>query len=214
MSSLEIAMKSDLLKTRDTYIFFGGLGGQMASPWFEFQGVAKQLGNINKVFFRDCSKTWYHKVYKEVITELEDICDKVGFDNKIIFSGNSMGAYAAYWFGALYGADEIIMFSPQTCITHKKKVLTWGDTSFEEFIKNTRASKEALPQFFDLATLPTKADVHLYYSATNKADSLHSLNLKGESIHQHPLDIEGHNVVLNLLHQDKIIPILKGNHNE
>ena len=134
MSNLEMVEMSKITD-RDTFVFFGGLKGQMAVPWFEFKGVAQKLGDVNKLFIRDLTQTWYHQPYYEVLSHLDELCGIIPLDKKLTFVGNSMGAYAAYWFGSMYDADEVIMFSPQTCLDKSIKVDRWGDISFEREIQ-------------------------------------------------------------------------------
>ena len=199
-------------KDRATYIFFGGIGGQMAIPWFEFVGVASQLGDVNCIFFRDPTKTWYHGVYKKIVPDIMAVLRSAGNNEKLIFVGNSMGGYAAYWFGHIFGADEVIMFSPQTCISYEKKVQKWGDPSQEVSLVKTRKHPSALHDYFDLSKLNTKNDVHIYYSSKNSKDTLHANNLERSNVTLHPFDEKGHNVVTVLLHRERLIPILKGDH--
>jgi len=205
---INLVSVSELKKGRPTYIFFGGLQGNMAVPMFEFKGISSQLGDVNKVYFRDLSQTWYHGIFKDIIKHLEDIIKQVD-TNSLIFCGNSMGGYAALLFGHLFAASKTIVFSAQTCIEYSKKVKTWGDSSFEAFIEKARKVKGAQTQYFDLAYIDFTEEVHLYFCGSNFNDKLHARNIKGESVKAHNLDSGGHNAVTVLLHQERLIDILK-----
>jgi hypothetical protein len=203
---------NEIKPNRTTYVFFGGLQGQMAIPWFEFKGVSAHIGDFNKVFIRDLSQTWYHGTYKDTIREISSLVRKIGNNTRLIFVGNSMGGYAAYLFGYIFGVDEVIMFSPQTAIDLHKKVKLWDDPSFEAYLNITRKISGVTKIYFDLAKIRSRADVHVYYCSKNRCDSLHANNLRGDFINTHPIGEDGHNVVSILLHRDKLIPILRGKH--
>lgn len=212
MPNLDMLNMTTIEKDRDTLVFFGGLQGQMSIPWFEFKGVAGQIDNVNKVFFRDLSQTWYHEVFHEVGQHISSIIASTGEKTRLTFVGNSMGGYAAYMFGCLYGADEIIMFSPQTAIDYKTKVQEFMDTSFEEYISKARRCPRAVHQYFNLRTLKSFGDVYIYFGYDNENDSKHAYYLLPNGVKLFSVNEPGHNVVSALMHQDKLIPILKGEH--
>lgn len=111
--------------SKTTLVAFGGLGHQIGQPVFEFRKILKPL-EANLVFFKDSSRSWYHKPIPEFG---DDIHGKATRINEILdslpqgprrFIGSSAGGFAALIFSRLVSnVADCLLFGPQTFLDQR-----------------------------------------------------------------------------------------------
>ncbi|GAB5554774.1 MAG: hypothetical protein Sapg2KO_43650 [Saprospiraceae bacterium] len=155
-------------------ISFGGLDSVLAgTPPFEF---LKTLNTIiptcDKYFIIDKHQLWYHKGINEMAVDIpttKDFLAKlIAPYEKVLFIGNSAGAYAAILFGSLLNIDLVLAFVPQTYLYNIKK------QGFDE-------------RYLDLNSYINKSTNYVIYgrnSTTIMEDSLHHIS-HCENIEKH-----------------------------
>ena len=112
-------------KTKNLIISFAGRGFyNVGHQRFEFMNFFKQYESDNDfVFFIDKKDSWYHEGLNndtsnidESVKYLDNIIKQKKY-KKIIFTGTSMGGYAAILFGSLCeNVTDVIAFFPQTIL--------------------------------------------------------------------------------------------------
>ncbi len=159
-------------------IAFGGMAGKISIPPFEFFNMTAGL-EINKIFIRDLSQTWYHAGIRGISEDidgtadfLKKIIDESGSEKVIVF-GNSMGGYAAILFGVLIKADIVHAFVPQTFINNMFYAISHDKLLFTQ---NNFPCK-----YFDLREViqnqNSEVDVNIYYDEFSELDRVHALHL-------------------------------------
>lgn len=132
--------------TRDTAIVcFGGfaltMGGIVPYDFLSF--LSKHFKNVDKYFYRDIKQMCYHKGIDKLSTDIEStafylktkIVDKY---KRVIFTGNSAGAYASMLYGSLLNVSDVIVFKPITILYGRKNIydLRYSDLA-KGIINNT-----------------------------------------------------------------------------
>jgi len=145
LSAVFILEMKQKTKTANPYprliIAFAGGGGALGMPVFEFRNfLINNFPDLHKVFVRDNSQvkggqfyflgmtisdnseTQYRNVestsFEENLEILKKIINQSDYE-KIIFLGNSSGAFAALLYGLLLNVDEVMAFGPYTVITQE-----------------------------------------------------------------------------------------------
>jgi hypothetical protein len=131
---------------RDTAIVcFGGfaltMGGIVPYDFLNF--LSKHFKSADKYFYRDIKQMCYHKGIDKLSTDIEStvlylktkIVDKY---KRVIFTGNSAGAYASMLYGSLLNVSDVIVFKPITILYGRKNIydLRYSDLS-KGIINNT-----------------------------------------------------------------------------
>lgn len=188
-------------------VAFGGVASGLGMPPFEFYRMTASFPT-GKVFVRDLSQAWYHGVLPGVGVGVEDLAAyldrliRAQNPQRVVFFGNSMGAYAAILLGAMVGVDQVVAFAPQTFIG---KLLRLVHRDFRWRKKLTRMYRSGLadPKFFDLKRyLPerdyeTSIDIHA--SGSDRLDRLHARRMEGiQGVRVHTYDASGHHLVKSL----------------
>lgn len=117
LPAVEIEVRPNV---KSTMFMFGGIAGGFDIPPFEFRSITASL-NVNRVFFRDLGQCWYQDrvrdgLFSGLPIDQKDLLQHLLRHTHSVFLGNSMGAYAAIYFGSGLGADRTIAFAPQTFI--------------------------------------------------------------------------------------------------
>lgn len=201
------------------YIFFGGIGGQIAMPPFEFFKAAKIIDE-NKIFVRDLRQSWYqdglpgisadiYSTARFLEKEIQDLNPE-----KVFFIGNSMGGYAAILFATLIGHGEAIAFAPQTFISPFKRLIH-SDKRWSKHIRNTYNRSLFKKKIWDLKALLAKSNfnpkISIFVSKYNRLDRIHADYLREfKNIRIYEFDEGGHEIVRFLRDSGKLPAILLG----
>ena len=161
-------------------VTFGGLKHGIGIPAFEFRNFLSQY-DVARAFLRDHGQVWYHDgvlgvggAMPAVATYLTDLM--AGY-SKTIFVGNSMGGFAALYFGATARADEILAFAPQSFIGPLKR-LRHGDFRWFRQLSWLHMRHGLRPHLFDISGLDlSKAKV--FAGADSRLDCIHADRLRG-----------------------------------
>jgi hypothetical protein len=164
--------------TRPLLIAFGGMAGRLGIPPFEFFNVTRHL-DVNRVYLRDLSQTWYHAGLPGVSESIDDTAcflrSKIAESGskRVVVVGNSAGGYAAILFGVLIGADMIHAFSPHTSLHNPDHIRSVKRLLFVQ--------KNFADKYFDLSNLLTtksmSSRIHIYYNSGNAIDTTHAVHL-------------------------------------
>lgn len=137
------------------------------------------------------SPNWYRD--KTLFQFLEDLRDQ-GFFNrfrKVVFTGTSMGGYAACAFSSLVPGSTVIAYSPQSTLS--KQLVPW-EKRFNRGRKQDWSEK-----FVDGANLIAKAErVYLCYDPYMKDDKAHIDRFSGGNIVHLKSNYSGHKSVVFL----------------
>jgi hypothetical protein len=187
-------------------VTFGGIQQGIAMPMFEFFNSLQQY-QVNKLFIRDFSQSWYHQGSNSIGIDIfsikafiEEVKRQHGI-TKLVIIGNSAGGYAALLFGALLSADSVHAFAPQTFLNKWNRFKYW-DTRWGKQIKrlhrDTR-SKELLDLKSYLSSYSIVGDFNIYYCSNNRLDKIHATRLENFSaIKLHAYLEGGHAVIKHL----------------
>ena len=199
------------------YVIFGGIAQGFVLPPFEFIKTLEPLGH-SCLFLRDAHQMWYHLGVRgqtnsitHTVEYLKNII-KRSHAQEVIFTGNSMGGYAALLLGSLVGNVRIIAFSPQTFIG-LEKTLKHGDLRWFRRMATLSLRKRSSSKYFDLKnhfqSLKTHPQSTLYVSRKERRDLAHAQNMQGlpnmtiiESEHG------GHKLVKQLRDSGELLKIL------
>ena len=194
--------------SRIMLIAFGGVGGKLAMPPFEFFNITSGFG-IKKIFVRDVQKAWYHHGLPGVGTTIAHVVEALEKDiaaqsvERLVICGNSMGGYAAILFGLLLGADIVLAFSPQTFIGKMRRFLH-RDSRWNEEMKKLHSSERAQRNYFDLRAVfrrqvNRKTIFHIYYNRCEPLDLVHARRLQEmRNVFLHARTEGGHTLVRHL----------------
>src|SRR5207247_419307 len=101
-----------------TIVAFGGIGGGVGVPHYEFFRVLDGL-RVNRVFVRDIDQRFYHRgvrglgvAFAEVGANLEALLPPRS--ETVVFVGSSAGGFAAIALGSLIGVDRVVAVAPLT----------------------------------------------------------------------------------------------------
>lgn len=198
-------------KDMPVLIAFGGIGGALAIPPYEFFNLTHNL-DVNKIYMRDLSQTWYHSGLPGISKNIDETAfflrRKIGESdtNKVVVLGNSMGGYAAILFGLLIKADIVHAFSPHTFI-HVSDYIRYKQQI--QYVHNNFSSK-----YFDLKDViqahNNTGEFNLYYDSTNRLDKKHVMHLKGErNVVLHAFRGGGHALVRTMRDSGELQKIIK-----
>ena len=197
-------------------ISFAGVGIGMGVPYFEFLKLISDLP-VQKMFVRDVQKSWYHAGLKglsanidQSVEVLRGIIAESGA-RRVLTIGNSMGGYAAILYGALLGADEVLVFAPTTFANWKNR-LRYLD--FRPLFGYLRRSPVKSPKYYDLARVPgiEKPRIQIYFDADYREDTAHARHLAkaASNVQLHPCYIGGkHHVIKKLKEQGELQGIIQ-----
>lgn len=216
MSAFEVALRDPASSTAllisptasSLIIAFGGIGGEMMIPPFEFFKTMEGI-DAHRLFVRDRSRAWYQKGvdgFGESIADIAASCRAVATAcgaQRVVCIGNSAGGFAALVVGSLLGADQIVAFAPQTFVDRWNRV-RFLDLRFRNYIQNARRVRRSL-RFTDARPVvksfgtPQRV-IDIFFSEDDRLDRIHSSRLGGlAGVRLHPLRLGlGHGVVRGL----------------
>ncbi len=197
VTNKESILRETNINSKVLVVTFGGLHHRFVMPMFEFYNILKPF-NVKKLFVRDMYQCWYQRGISENgnITKtcaiLRDEIQKANVD-KVVFFGNSSGAYAALLFGRLLLVDEAHAFVPQT--------VSGASIPHYEYRE---------PEYFDLPTVFSnnpnpKTKFHIYYSDDNPNDIINADRLRGDNIIHHVYKKKGGHTMVTTLRNEKIL---------
>ena len=210
---------TDYSANSDTLLaLFGGIKGELEIPVFEFSKITARF-NIKKVFVRDHEQAWYHRGIRGVAEDIDDLAAYLGAQiahercRRVVMLGNSMGAYAAILTGCLLAADEVIAFSPQTCIARYWRWLNL-DRRWSRQLGRMYGSRSAIPSYYDLKPVlrerTGRTIYHLYFASADRADRKHAVRMKGlPRVFLHPVRTTGHSMIRVLRDSGALTEILQ-----
>ena len=195
-------------------ITFGGILHRLPIPVFEFFR-SLDCFNVNKVFIRDFSQSWYTHGIKgisenttETIAYLQSLINLYG-KQKTIFIGNSAGAFAALLFGRLLNVSEIHAFSPQTFITPSSR-LRYLDFRWRKEMKNLHTHTN----YLDLKKVylehnNTNTIAYLYWDENHRLDNIHAKRMSFTNVHLLPYKTGGHDIIKKLRNSGELFTIIE-----
>jgi pimeloyl-ACP methyl ester carboxylesterase len=135
-----------------TVVAFAGLN--VDGPRFEFFRFLSGL-DVRRVFVRDLDQVWYqlgvHGVSDTVDgveTHLRELLGEDGI-RRAVFTGGSMGGYAAMLLGSRLGVAEVHAFSPQTFISRILRRY-YKDFRWQKQVNHTWASIDKRHAYLDI----------------------------------------------------------------
>jgi hypothetical protein len=197
-------------RDRPLLIAFGGIAGALAIPPYEFFGLTRDL-DINKIYLRDLSQTWYHSGLPGISRNIEETASFLkrkaseASTDKVVLVGNSMGGYAAILFGILLKATVVHAFSPHTFIGNRKYIRSKNRIEY----LHAKFSRK----YFDLrrvmAVCSNAVSCNVYYDPADKLDKSHAFHLKGSNnVTLFPFHGAGHCLVKALRDSGQLRDIL------
>lgn len=206
----------EVKNSRNLLVSFGGIKQGMGIPVFEFYKSFQTI-ECNKIFIRDFKQMWYQKGVDEEISSIAKLIDhldrlltKKNY-SKVCFIGNSMGGFGAILCGAILNIDKVIVFSPQTFIDRKNRILKM-DRRWQKQISNVYKNSNStslfdLKQVIKKKKIQTKFDIH--YSTDDRLDRVHAERLsKISQVNLFSYNKGGHNLVKELKASKQLESIL------
>lgn len=129
MSLVKLNASAQMLpsdQARATIVVFGGLRAQggYSIPAFEFVQTLQQM-NYNVLFIKDETRRWYNFGLEGLSESMDGTSEAIerllaehfGKTLPLVMLGNSMGGYAAIYFGEKLKAHFVLALVPQTVIS-------------------------------------------------------------------------------------------------
>ena len=149
-------------------------------PGFSLRGTLAGLA-VKKLYLRDLNKAWFLRGLRGVTGNVEDTAkflrgEAAAADaRRMIFTGYSLGGFAALLYGAMAGADEVHAISPQTFISFLRRLRS-GDRRWQRYVLPLYFSRTR--RFHDLrpwiARCPKATQLHIYFARDSRLDALHA----------------------------------------
>jgi hypothetical protein len=143
---------------------------------------------VKKLYLRDLDKAWFLRGLRGVTTDVDRTVEWLSNEvaslkprpRRVIFTGYSLGGFAALLYGALCGIDEVHAISPQTFISFWKRTRA-GDHRWRRYVlplhfSNTRRFHDLRPW---LAQSPVRTQQHIYFARDSRLDVLHAEHVRG-----------------------------------
>jgi hypothetical protein len=199
-----------------TVVAFGGLN--IDGPRFEFFRFLSGF-DVRRVFLRDHEQAWYQLGVRGVAdtvdgvqARLREVLGEEGLRHAV-FTGGSMGGYAAMLLGARLGVGEVHAFSPQTFIS---RVLRhhYKDFRWQKQVNHTWAGIDRRRAYQDIKPALRRAarrrvvPVHIHVGAMER-DLHHATRMRripGVEIHRYD-EITNHNVAGELHDAGRLRPL-------
>lgn len=178
-------------------VAFGGLMEGTGVPKFEFFRFLTEL-DVNYVLLRDHEQVWYQLGVRDVADTAAGVADHLadilGVDGlaRSIFTGGSMGGYAALLLGSRLDVGAVHAFSPQSFLSRRLRRY-YKDFRWPENVARVQAVRGAV---LDLKRplRRTRAPLHVHVG-TDPRDQPHINRITGfdgVTVHRH--DDARHNV--------------------
>jgi hypothetical protein len=195
---------------RPLIVAFGGIGGGLNIPPFEFFHLTKDL-DINKIFVRDLGQSWYHSGLPGISHDINGTASylkekiKERGIQRVVLVGNSMGGYAAIVFGVLIGADLVHAFGPHTLLKDRRLVRTRERI---DYLHQNFGS-----EYFDLKKLIRRhrpsGCIHIHFGGRDDLDIEHALHIRScKNVVLHFYPNCGHDLVKQLRDSGRLSEML------
>lgn len=168
------------------FVSFSGLKRNPEKiPGFSLRGTLVGL-NVKKLYLRDLDKAWFLKGLRGVADGVEKTAEFIQAEasslnaRHVVFTGYSLGGFAALLYGVLCGADEVHAISPQTFITFWRRWGT-GDHRWRRYVlpmyfNGTRRYHDLRPW---LAKAPARTKLNVYFARDSHLDAAHAQYVRG-----------------------------------
>jgi hypothetical protein len=168
------------------FVSFSGLKRNPEKiPGFSLRATLVGL-NAKKLYLRDLDKAWFLKGLRGVSDGVEKTAEFIRAEaasvnaRRVVFTGYSLGGFAALLYGALCGVDEVHAISPQTFITFWRRWRT-GDQRWRRYIlpmyfNGTRRYHDLRPW---LARTPARTQQNIYFARDSHLDAAHAEFVSG-----------------------------------
>lgn len=191
-------------ESKTLVITFSGIGKLFGLPIYEFYNILDNY-NVNKVFIRDTRQTWFVKGIDQELSsvsklklELKKILNFYSCE-KVVFIGNSAGAYGALLYGNLLKINKIIAFAPQTFLSHHLRKLHKDERWQMEIEKLQKMISQKEYKYLDLLNCElskNNVDIDIHYCITDHLDKIHSERLDDlKNINFHMYHEGGHGLI-------------------
>lgn len=201
-------------KSKELWVFFGGINGGLGVPIFEFGNIAKDI-DVKKVFVRDRYQAFYHKGLENVDgvidiasmkIYLKKIIEKSKAD-KVVFIGNSAGGFAAILFGSMLKVEAVHAFCPPTLV-RRKLLPEISDKLGSDNWKIIEASEKSDLLSHLSNEKNDKTLYHIYFDE-GSPDSFHAKRLENFSnVVLHTYHSGGHKLIKKLKDKGELTVIL------
>lgn len=183
-------------KAQGTVLSFSSLQPGFPLPPREFAGSLRGTGRTI-LFVKDFARLWYQKglvglssTRQETVAALRDLI--ADLPRPWTFLGASSGGYAALFFGAHLGADQIRAFSPQTLVDRKAFRRFSKCSPLEMGFDAADPENDLVEQLGQFSSLPP---THIYYGAAHNMDRKQALRLQDfDAITLHEVQAKTHNI--------------------
>lgn len=196
----DYAAPSDVLLV----VFSGLKQNPRALPGFSFKKPTEGI-QVKKLFLRDLDRAWFLKGLQGVTADVEETVAFLRAEvvttgaRRVVFTGYSLGGFAALLYGALLEADEVQAISPQTFVTFWRR-LRHGDHRWRRHVWKLHFGKTRC--FQDLQPLLQQSrgtQFHVHFARDSKLDPRHAEHVRGlpgVRLHEYPQG--GHRLVTAL----------------
>jgi len=175
-------------------IVFGGINQGVGLPVFEFRRSLSEF-SCAKLFVRDLGQSWYHGELPGFAADRDDALAKMaalierGGYRRIVTIGNSMGGYAAIWFGVRLAAAQVLAFAPQTFIGPWLRLWHLDPRWMREILsvyQNALRNRPVLDLKRDLARRRYESKIEIFCGDMCRLDVVHAgrmSKLDGVTVH-------------------------------
>jgi hypothetical protein len=152
-------------------------------PGFSLRGTLAGLP-VNKLYLRDLDKAWFLRGLRGVTGNVGATANFLRAEataakaRRVIFTGYSLGGFAALLYGSLCGADEVHAISPQTFIGFWRR-LRASDHRWQRYVlplhfSTTRRYNDLRPW---LAKCSPQTELHIHFARDSRLDALHAAHV-------------------------------------
>jgi hypothetical protein len=153
-------------------------------PGFSLRGTLAGVP-ARKLYLRDLNKAWFLRGLNGLTREVEGTAAFLNAEissakaRRLIFTGYSLGGFAALLYGVLCGVDEIHAISPQAFINFWRR---WraGDHRWQRYVlplhfSGTRRYHDLRPW---LEKIAGKTTAHIYFARDSRLDVIHAQHIR------------------------------------
>jgi hypothetical protein len=199
-------------------VAFGGLSNEGEVVKFEFFRFLSSF-DARYVLLRDHEQAWYQLGARDVADTIdgvgEHLASMLSSDElrHAVFTGGSMGGYAALLLGSRLQVGEVHAFAPQTFISRRLRRYH-KDFRWQKQVNRTWASVGARRTYYDIKGALRRTQrahavplhVHVGTHETDQRHARRIARIPGVSVHTYD-DLPGHNIAGALQSADRLRPL-------